>query len=120
MIEAVSRSVLDGEKLAGIRIVLHVAVRFDEKFVADDETAAPSGHVESFAGGMEFDADVFRARRGEEIQWFAFEHERGVRGVVNDNDVVLFGKGDDFSKKLRRRRSAGWIVWIIDDENFRF
>ena len=108
--KAVGRGVLDGEELAGIGVVLDVAVGADEQFVAGDKAAAPAGHVEALAGGMEFDADVLRAGRGEEAQRLALEHQRGVGGVVNDDEVVLPGEGDDPGEKLRRGAGAGRIV----------
>src|SRR3954470_12544577 len=117
MIKAVRGRVLNGEELTGIGVVFHVAVRFDEEFVSDDETATPAGHVERLAGGMEFDPDVFCSGRREEAERLAFEDERGVGGVMNDDDVVLFREGDDLRKKLRRYRSSGRVVRVIDDQN---
>ena len=108
MIKAVGAGVLDGEELAGVGVVLHVAVGFDEQFVAGDEAAAPAGHVEALAGRVQFDADVLRAGRGQEAQRLAFEDQRGVGGIVNDDEVVLLRELDDFARRTpawRSRRS---------------
>src|SRR5258708_9810463 len=61
MIESVRGGVLDGQELAGIGVVLYVAVSAYAQWVAGDESAPPAGHVESFAGRGQFQADVLRA-----------------------------------------------------------
>lgn len=68
VVKAPGGGVLDGEELAGVGVVFDVAVCLDEQGVAGDEAAAPAGHVEGFAEGMEFEADFFGAGDGEEAE----------------------------------------------------
>ena len=42
----------------------------------------------------------------------------GVSGVVADDDVVLIGEIDDAFKKILIRHGGGWIVRIVDPEEF--
>ena len=46
VIKAIGGRMLDGQELAGIGIVLDIAVGFDQKRVARDKAATPAGHVE--------------------------------------------------------------------------
>ena len=66
MIQGVGASLLNGEELAGIGVVFHVRVSAHEQRIARDETQPPAGHVEAFAHGVKFHADVHRAGRGKE------------------------------------------------------
>ena len=118
MIVAVGGGVLDGEELAGIAVVLHIAVSLDEQRVADHEAAAPAGHVEILAGRVQLDADVFRARRGEEAQRFvAVVNQADVGGVVDDDEVVRLGEVDDLGEERRCGTRAGRVVRIVQHEH---
>ena len=103
MVEAVRRRVLDGQELAGIRVVLHVAVGVHEQRVAGHESAAPAGHVEDFADGMQLHADVLCAGRGEKTQRFAFEHQRGISRVVDDRQIC-----SALQSRPRARKIPAW------------
>ena len=46
-----------------------------------------------------------------------FEHQRGVGGVVNDHELVLFGERDRLGEELRRRARAGRVVRIIQHQH---
>ena len=64
MVKTIGGGVLDGEELARIGIVFDVAIGAHEQFVAGHETATPAGHIEAFAGGMQFHPHFFGARNG--------------------------------------------------------
>ena len=109
---------MDGEELAGIAVVLHIAVSLDEQRVADHEAAAPAGHVEILAGRVQLHADVFRARSGEEAQRFvAVVNQADVGGVVDDDEVVALGEVDDLGEELRSGAGAGRVVRIVQHEH---
>ena len=92
---------LDRQELAGVGVVFHVGIGFDDQRIADDETEPPAGHVETFAHRVQFDADIHRAGRGEERERLAFEYQRGIGGVVDDDQIVLLGEGDDLRRRIR-------------------
>ena len=48
------RGVLDGEELTRIGVIFDIGVGLDEKRMADNESAAPAGHIEGLAGGVKF------------------------------------------------------------------
>src|SRR5262249_53346208 len=102
MIETVGGGVLNREKLAGVGVVLDVGVGFDEQFVADDEAAAPAGHVERLARGVEFDANFLRAGYREKTERRAFKYERGVGGVVNHHEFVVSRELNHLAEKRGR------------------
>lgn len=120
MVEAPGGSVLDGEELAGVGVVFDVAVCLDKQGVAGDEAAAPAGHVEGFAEGMEFESDFFGAGDGEEAQWFSFKEEGGVGGVVDDDELALFGEFDNLGEELGCGNGTAGIVGVVEDEDFGF
>ena len=121
MIVAVSRGVLDREKLAGVGVVLHVAVSLHEQRVANDEPATPTGHVEIFACGVQFDPDVFRARRGKKTERLvAVINQPDVGSIVNDDEIIGLGELDHLGEKLRRGTGAGWVVRVIEHEHLGF
>ena len=93
-----------------------VAVRFHHQRVAGHKSKTPAGHVVRLAHRMQFDADIFCAGRGKERERFALEDQRRVRRVVDDDDVVLLREGDDLGEELRRRRSSGRIVRIVEHQ----
>ena len=109
---------MDGEELAGVGVVFHIAVSLHEQRVAGHEAAAPAGHVEIFAGGMKLNADVFRARRSKKTERLvAVVNQADVGGVVNDDEVVCLGELDDLGKELRRGTGAGRVVRVIEHEH---
>src|SRR6266436_2394431 len=117
MVEAVRRGVLDCEKLAGIGVVLHVAVGPDQQFVSGDKAAAPAGHVKALARRVQFDADFLRSGGGEEAQWPALENQRGIGRVMYDDEVVLSGELHDVRKKLRCVAGAGGVIGIVEHQD---
>ena len=120
VVEAPGGGVLDGEELARVGVVFDVAVCLDEEGVAGDEAAAPAGHVEGFAEGMEFDADFLGAGNGEEAEGFSFKEEGGVGGVVDDDELVLFGEFDNLGEEFGCGDGAGGVVGVVEDEDFGF
>lgn len=120
MVEAPGGGVLDGEELAGIGVVFDVAVCLDEEGVAGDKAAAPAGHVEGFAEGVKFETDFFGAGNGEEAKGFSFEKKGGVGGVVDDDELVLFGELDGLGKEFGCGDGAGGVVGVVEDEDFGF
>src|SRR5438309_10548619 len=104
---------LNGQELARVAIVLHIAVGFDEQLVASHETAAPASHVERLAGRVKLDADFLCARRGEKAERFLFENQSGISGIVNNNDAVAARKLHNFGEELRCGTGARGIIWII-------
>lgn len=120
MVEAPSGGVLDGEELAGVGVVFDVAVCLDEEGIPGDESAAPAGHVEGLAEGMEFESDFFGAGNGEEAKGFSFKDKGGVGGVVDDDELVLFGEFDGLGKEFCCGDSAGGVVGVVEDEDFGF
>lgn len=120
VVEAPGGGVLDGEELAGVGVVFDVAVCLDEEGVAGDEAAAPAGHVEGFAEGVEFEADFFGAGNGKEAKWFSFKEEGGVGGVVDDDESVLFGEFDNLGEEFGCGDGAGGVVGVVEDEDFGF
>ena len=115
VVEAPGGGVLDGEELAGVGVVFDVAVCLDEEGVAGDKAAAPAGHVEGFAEGVEFEADFFGAGDGEEAQGFSFKKESGVGGVVYDDELVLFGELDGLGEEFGCGDGAGGVVGVVED-----
>jgi hypothetical protein len=69
---------------------------------------------------VKFDADVFRARRGQETERLAFEYERGVGSVVDHNEIIFLREFDNFGKELCGRARASWVVRIIQHKHFGF
>ncbi len=120
VVEGVSGGVLNAEKLAGIGVVFNIGVGSDEERVPGDEAATPAGHVKGFAGGMEFDPDVDGAGNAEEAEGFAFEDKSGVGSVVDNDEVVGFGEGDDFGEEGGCGGGTGGVVGIVEDEGFGF
>ena len=103
------RGVLDGQELAGVGVVLHVAVGPHEQLVAGDKTAAPAGHVEGLAGGVQFDAHLLRAGRGQEAQRLALEDQRRVGRIVDDDQAVAAARTPRLARRTpawRSRRSG--------------
>ena len=54
---------------------------------------------------MKLEADVQRARRGEEAQGLALEDQRGVGEIVDDDQAVGLGEGDDLGEERAAWRS---------------
>ncbi len=69
---------------------------------------------------MDFDADIACARDGEEAVGRAVVAEDAVGGVLDDDDVVLFGEGDGPFVELGRRGAAGGAVGVAKDEELGF
>ena len=120
MVEAPGGGMLDGEELAGVGVVFDVAVCLDEEGIAGDESAAPAGHVEGFAEGMEFEADFFGAGDGEEAQGFSFKEEGGVGGVVDDDELALFCEFDGLGEEFGCGNGAGGVIGVVEDKDFGF
>src|SRR5262245_45485364 len=109
---------LNGQELAGVGIIFDVAVGLYEQLVSGDKTAAPAVHIEGFAGGVQFNPDFFLARGSQETERLAFEHERGVSRVVNDDEVMPASESDDGLEEFRSGAGASRIIRIIEDKDF--
>lgn len=120
VVEGVGGRVLDAKKLAGIGVVFDIAVGADEEWIAGNEAATPTGHVKCFAGGMEFHADIDGSGHAEKAERFAFEDERGIGGVVDDDEGMFFREFDDPRKEFGCGGSSGGVVGIIEDQSFGF
>ena len=66
---------------------------------------------------MQFEGHVLRARDLEDGDLFGTEVERTVGGVLDDDEVVLLGEGDDFLVELTGGDGAGRVVWVVEDEH---
>ena len=116
VVQGVAAGLLDGQELAGVGVVLHVGVGLDDQRVAGHEAEPPAGHVEALAHAVQLDADVERAGRGQEAHRLAVEHQGGVGGVVDDDQVVGLGEGDHVLEELGRGARAGRVVGVVDDQ----
>ena len=118
MIQRVGGRVLNRQELARVGVVLKIAVSFHQQLVPRHEPASPAGHVETLARRMQFDADVFRARRRQKAQRVALEHQRRIGGIVNNHQVVLLRELHRLVEKFRRRARAGGVVRIVQHQDF--
>ena len=118
VIEAADGRLLDGNELARIAVVLDVGKRPHEPLVPADPAHPPADHVEPLGHRMDFDADVDGSRAWRESCWAAVEAQHRVGRVLDHDELVLLGKGDDPFVELRRRRFAGRAVRVVQDEEF--
>ena len=88
--------------------------------MANHESAAPTGHIEGFAGGVEFETDLLGSWNGEEAEGFSLENERGVGGIVDDDEFFSLGKSDDFLEELWSRGGPSGVIGIVEYKNLRF
>ena len=67
---------------------------------------------------MQLHADIFAPRRGQKTQRFAFKHQRRIRRIVNDHQIVPLGEIHDARKELRRGTRARRVIRIIQHQHF--
>ena len=63
---------------------------------------------------MQLDGGLLAAGAGEDGKAGAVVDEGGVGGVLDDQDVVAVGEGDEFVEEVRRRGGAGRVVGVVD------
>src|SRR5437764_862342 len=96
-----NRGDLDRLKQAVVVIALDNAQGPNHFRIAAAIADAPAGHVVALAHRREFDADVFRPRRGKKAgRLIAVECHVGIREVANDHEAVTASQFDYFYKKL--------------------
>ena len=89
----------------------------DDLRVPDDEAEPPAGHPVALRHGEELDADLPRARLGEEAPRLeAVEHEIGVGEVVDDDGTGLRRVGDGLGEDARRGRGRARVRGIVEVE----
>src|SRR3546814_18098938 len=87
---------LYGRERAIVVIAFDAGQSIDQLLVAHHETDSPTGHVVAFAHGEELDGDIARTldlHAGR--PHIAVEGDVGVSQIVNHQNIVLFGHGDD-------------------------
>ena len=114
MIQTVSGSLLDGDELSGIVVVLHIAKRFNHQRVAGDEANAPSRHVVGFGQGVKLHANILRSRDGEEAQWLqTIVSKRSIRRVMNNHHAIFAGPLDNLGEEFGRGAGPRRVVRIV-------
>jgi hypothetical protein len=86
---------LDRREAAVVVVALDARERVHQVLVADHEADPPAGHVVALRHREELDCDVACAGHlHDRRRPVVVEHDVGIREVVHDEDVVLFGDGD--------------------------
>ena len=118
--EGCCAGILDGKELTRVGVVLHISVRFDEEGVSDDKSAPPTGHIEGLADAVEFQSHVLGSWDGKEAQRLSLKNQRGVGGIMDNDDLLLFRELDHLLEKLRSSRGSRRIVRIVENQHLRF
>ena len=101
---------------AGVDVGLQPPVGLDRLGVAEDRGAAPAGHVEALGEREDLDADLLGAGRGEEAgRDVAVVGRLRVGVVVDDEDLVLAGEGDDHLEEALGDDRAGRVVRVVEE-----
>ena len=109
---------LNGEEDPGIYVGLYLRETGYKFLISGGKTYSPPRHVECLRKGMEFDRYVFRAVDLEYAKAFkSVERYLGIRSVVTDYYVVLFGKLHYFCKESLVADSRCRIIWIVDEDH---
>src|SRR5262245_38072805 len=98
MIEAVSGGMLNRQELARVRVILHIPIGFDEKFVAGNKATTPPGHIEGLARRMQLQPDLLGPWCCQKTQRLAFKHKSRISRIMNDNQFVPLRKGYRFGE----------------------
>src|ERR671921_1858411 len=89
-------------------------------FVADSEADAPTWHVVTLGKREELYPNLLRPGHLQKTGGaIAVERQIGVRQIVYNDKVVLFGKLDDALKKIQFDNFSRRIMRKTDDQHFR-
>ena len=100
---------------ARVDVGLQLPVGLDGLRVADDGRGAPAGHVVALGQREDLDPDLLGPGRGQEAgRHVAVEGGLGVRGVVDDQDVVGAGEVDRLLEQPVGHHRAGGVVRVVE------
>src|SRR3546814_8908042 len=113
---------LYGRERAIVVIAFDAGQSIDQLLVAHHETDSPTGHVVAFAHGEELDGDIARTLDLHDgRRHIAVEGDVGVSQIVNHQNIVLFGQGDDRSEEhtseLQSLMRISYAVFCLKKKN---
>ena len=109
---------LDGLENAVVVISLDRLERTQHVAIAGGEAHAPAGHVVALGHRREFAADALGPfDRQETRRLISVEADVAIGEVVNHEEAVLLGKGDDLFKKRPVHDGRRRVVRIVDDQD---
>ncbi len=105
---------------ARVDVGLQPPVGLDRVGVAEDRGDPPAGHVVALGEREDLHPDLLGAGRGEEAgRDVAVVGRLRVSVVVDDEDLVLAGKGDDFLEEPVGDDRPGRVVRVVDEHHLR-
>ena len=111
---------LDRLERAVVEVRLQTRERRDHVGVADEEADPPPGHRERLRQGVQLDAALLGALDLEDRgRLVPVEGEVGVGEVVDDEQTVLAGEGDDPLHEVELDRRRGRVVRKREDHDAR-
>ncbi len=107
--------ILNGAINRAVTVGVQLLKGADNRGIAYRKAKAPSGHQEAFRHGIHLDAPLFSAglRQQADRPILAVAANRGVGKVMQQRQMIAFGKFQRGLKQGRRRHRAGRIVRVI-------
>jgi hypothetical protein len=112
------RGLLDRSKLPAVAVVFDVGKCLDDLCIPADPSNPPANHIETFAERMNFHPNVTRFRDLKEAQRLPLESQQHVSGILDDDELVAFGKRDHLLIEVPGGYLACGAVGIVQHQHF--